>query len=43
LDQRLSRSPAVLAVTEQLRAEVLADSTPAPSAADAILRAFDGD
>jgi LAO/AO transport system kinase len=43
LDQRLRRSPAVLAVTEQLRAEVLADSTPAPSAADAILRAFDGD
>src|SRR4029077_17144575 len=42
LDQRLRRSPAVLAATEELREQVLADTTPAPSAADAILRAFDG-
>ena len=42
LEQRLRRSPAVVQVAGRLRAEVLADSTPAPSAADAILRAFDG-
>jgi LAO/AO transport system kinase len=42
LDQRLRRSPAVIALSERLRAEVLADTTPAPGAADAILRAFDG-
>lgn len=42
LDQRLRRSPEVIAAAERLRAEVLADTTPAPSAADAILRAFDG-
>jgi LAO/AO transport system kinase len=41
LDQRLRRSPAVAAVAADLRAEVLADHTPAPAAADAILRAFD--
>ena len=41
LEQRLRRSPAVVEVAGLLRAEVLADSTPAPSAADAILRAFD--
>ena len=43
LDQRLRRSPAVTAAAERLREEVLADATPAPSAADALLRAFDGD
>jgi len=43
LDQRLRRSPAVMAAAERLREEVLADATPAPSAADALLRAFDGD
>ncbi len=42
LDQRLRRSPAVIAAADQLRAEVLADTMPAPGAADAILRAFDG-
>ena len=42
LDQRLRRSPAVVAAADRLRAEVLADTTPAPSAADAILKAFDG-
>jgi LAO/AO transport system kinase len=41
LDQRLRRSPAVAAASERLRTEVLADATPAPAAADAILRAFD--
>ncbi len=41
LDQRLRRAPAVVAAAEKLRAEVLADAIPAPSAADAILRAFD--
>ncbi|MET0866094.1 MAG: methylmalonyl Co-A mutase-associated GTPase MeaB [Nakamurella sp.] len=41
LDQRLRRSPAVAAVADELRSEVLADHTPAPAAADAILRAFD--
>jgi LAO/AO transport system kinase len=41
LDQRLRRSPAVIAAAEQLRSDVLADAIPAPSAADAILRAFD--
>ena len=41
LDQRLRRSPAVVAAADRLRAEVLADTTPAPGAADAILRAFD--
>lgn len=41
LDQRLRRSPAVTATAGRLRPEVLADSIPAPSAADAILRAFD--
>ena len=41
LDQRLRRSPAVAAVSAELRTEVLADHTPAPAAADAILRAFD--
>lgn len=43
LEQRLRRSPSVVAAAEQLRTQVLADSTPAPSAADAILRAFDED
>lgn len=42
LDQRLRRSPEVVAAAERLRLEVLADTMPAPSAADAILRAFDG-
>ncbi|MGS0686166.1 methylmalonyl Co-A mutase-associated GTPase MeaB [Nakamurella sp. GG22] len=41
LDQRLRRSPAVVAAADRLRTEVLADATPAPGAADAILRAFD--
>ncbi|MET0965444.1 MAG: methylmalonyl Co-A mutase-associated GTPase MeaB [Nakamurella sp.] len=41
LDQRLRRSPTVAAVSAELRTEVLADHTPAPAAADAILRAFD--
>jgi LAO/AO transport system kinase len=41
LEQRLRRSPAVAAVADELRSEVLADHTPAPAAADAILRAFD--
>ncbi len=41
LDQRLRRSPAVVAAADRLRAEVLADTMPAPGAADAILRAFD--
>ncbi len=43
LEQRLRRSPSVVAAAERLRTQVLADSTPAPSAADAILRAFDKD
>ena len=42
LDQRLRRSPAVSPRPTALRSEVLADTTPAPGAADAILRAFDG-
>jgi LAO/AO transport system kinase len=42
LDQRLRRSPEVVATAERLRVDVLADTMPAPSAADAILRAFDG-
>ena len=42
LEQRLRRSPAVVATARQLRSEVLTDATPATSAADAILRAFDG-
>ena len=42
LDQRLRRSPEVTAAAERLRTEVLNDITPAPSAADLILRAFDG-
>jgi LAO/AO transport system kinase len=41
LDQRLRRSPAVVAAAQRLRTEVLANATPAPSAADSILRAFD--
>jgi LAO/AO transport system kinase len=41
LDQRLRRSPAVVAAADKLRSEVLADTMPAPGAADAILRAFD--
>jgi LAO/AO transport system kinase len=41
LDQRLRRSPAVVAAADRLRSEVLADTMPAPGAADAILRAFD--
>jgi LAO/AO transport system kinase len=41
LDQRLRRSPAVMAAADRLRAEVLADTMPAPGAADVILRAFD--
>jgi LAO/AO transport system kinase len=41
LDQRLRRSPAVSAIAEKLRPEVLADTMPAPGAADAILQAFD--
>ncbi len=43
LEQRLRRAPSVVAAAGRLRAEVLADTTPAPSAADAILRAFDED
>ncbi len=43
LEQRLRRSPSVVAAAGRLRAEVLADTTPAPGAADAILRAFDQD
>jgi LAO/AO transport system kinase len=42
LDQRLRRSPAVVTAAEGLRAQVLADKIPAPSAADVILQAFDG-
>jgi len=42
LDQRLRRSPAVVAAAELLRDQVLANTMPAPGAADAILRAFDG-
>src|SRR6476661_7736832 len=42
LDQRLRRSPAVVAAADRLRSEVLANTMPAPGAADAILRAFDG-
>src|SRR6478736_4269488 len=34
LDQRLRRSPAVMAAADRLRAEVLADTMPAPGAAD---------
>ncbi|MEP6559479.1 MAG: methylmalonyl Co-A mutase-associated GTPase MeaB [Nakamurella sp.] len=41
LEQRLRRSPAVAAVADRLRSEVLAEATPAPAAADAILHAFD--
>ena len=43
LEQRLRRSPSVVAAAGRLREEVLADTTPAPSAADALLRAFDLD
>ncbi len=43
LDQRLRRSPQVAAATEQLRDAVRSGATPAPAAADAILRAFDAD
>ena len=42
LEQRLRRSPAVVAAADRLRSEVLANTMPAPGAADAILRAFDG-
>jgi LAO/AO transport system kinase len=42
LDQRLRRSGPVADAAAQLRPQVLADTLPAPSAADAILRAFDG-
>ena len=42
LDQRLRRSPAVISAADRLRSEVLADTMPAPGAADVILRAFDG-
>ena len=41
LEQRLRRSPAVIAAADRLRSEVLADTMPAPGAADVILRAFD--
>jgi LAO/AO transport system kinase len=43
LEQRLRRSPSVVAAAGRLRQEVLADVTPAPSAADVLLRAFDED
>ena len=39
LDQRLRRSPGVVAAADRLRREVLADTMPAPAAADAILLA----
>jgi LAO/AO transport system kinase len=42
LDQRLRRSPAVADAVSSLRPQVLAGTLPAPAAADAILRAFDG-
>ena len=41
LEQRLRRSPGVAAVREEIRAEVLAGTLPAPAAADRLLEAFD--
>jgi LAO/AO transport system kinase len=41
LEQRLRRSPAVAAVREEIRAEVLAGTLPAGAAADRLLEAFD--
>ncbi len=41
LEQRLRRSPAVAAVREEIRAEVLAGTLPATAAADRLLEAFD--
>jgi len=41
LDQRLRRSAAVADTAARIRSDVLAGALPAPSAADAILRAFD--
>ena len=42
LDQRLRRSSEVAGTADRLRPQVLAGNLPAPAAADAILRAFDG-
>jgi LAO/AO transport system kinase len=41
LETRLRRSPAVAAVREEIRAEVLAGTLPASAAADRLLEAFD--
>ena len=41
LEQRLRRSPAVSAVRDEIRAEVLAGTLPATAAADRLLEAFD--
>ena len=41
LEQRLRRSAAVADTASRIRSDVLAGALPAPSAADAILRAFD--
>ncbi|WP_244929778.1 methylmalonyl Co-A mutase-associated GTPase MeaB [Nocardioides sp. W7] len=41
LDQRLRHSPAVRAIRDRVRAEVLAGDLPAPVAADQILAAYD--
>jgi LAO/AO transport system kinase len=43
LESRLSRSPGVAAVRDEVRAEVLAGRLPATAAADRILSAFDRD
>ncbi len=42
LDQRLRRSAAVAGAADAVRPQVLGGTLPAPAAADAILRAFDG-
>ncbi|WP_110182817.1 methylmalonyl Co-A mutase-associated GTPase MeaB [Nocardioides solisilvae] len=42
LEHRLRRSPAVAAVREEVRAEVLAGRMAAPEAADRVLAAYDG-
>ncbi len=41
LDQRLRRSPAVAAVRDEVRAQVLSGELPAPVAADRLLAAYD--
>ena len=43
LEQRLRRSPGVLAVRDEVRAEVLSGRMQATTAADRIIAAFDGD